>query len=70
MKNIINFIVMASHEESLRIEFRKYLEEKDPSLTELMNWFKKKEYVVTDDECMRILENKSRMLEDIKAKDY
>jgi len=69
IKSIIDFLIDVSHYPEQRKEFTEFLGT-DPDYNALSQWFVKKGYVVSDEESIRILENKDRIFNSVKAKDY
>jgi hypothetical protein len=56
MKNYIDFVVAASKDKALNKEFRKKIDMSTPK--ELADWYKSKEYAISEDECKKLIDNK------------
>jgi hypothetical protein len=56
MANYIDFVIAASKEKSLSKEFRKKIDKSTPK--ELSDWYKLKGFIVSEEECKKLIENK------------
>lgn len=61
MKTIIDFVLDASEDPTLTKNFTNELTNAK-SYEDLISFFKNNKYNVSDDECIRILENKDKLL--------
>ncbi|HOT46597.1 MAG TPA: hypothetical protein PLM53_18330 [Spirochaetota bacterium] len=76
-KTMIDFIIDSAHDEDIREKFKQLIHDAT-SMEDYLKWFKNFRnglYHVTDDECMRLYENKERMLKnphiaDLNVKGY
>jgi len=69
ISTIIDFVIEAAHNTDLRDEFKKFLDT-NPNFTQVKGWFDERKYIVSDDECIRILENKDRIFSGIEVRNY
>jgi hypothetical protein len=69
MKNIIDFIIDAEKNQKISKNFLT-LVHKAKSYKDLKGFFDKNKYNVSDDECIRILENSSKFPDDGPVKEY
>jgi hypothetical protein len=61
VKNIVQFIIDATRDQNLQLNFKNTLTSAN-SINELKKFFDQGQYIVSDEECLRILENKDKML--------
>jgi hypothetical protein len=69
IRTIIDFVIEAAHNPDLRDEFKKFLDT-NPDFIKIKAWFDERSYIISDDECIRILENKDRIFSSIQLKNY
>jgi hypothetical protein len=69
LRTIIDFAIEAAHDPDLRDKFKEFLGT-NPDFSQMKKWFEEGKYTVSDDECIRILENKDRIFSEIQVKNY
>jgi hypothetical protein len=73
MRTMIDFIINCAHNDPNGLQLKQdFIDEinSTQSVDQLRKWFIQKEYEVSDDECIRIYENKDRIYKDVKNKSY
>jgi hypothetical protein len=69
MKSLVDFIIDASKDTILAGKFKEKLNT-TVSSTDLQKWFSDNKYELSDDECIRMMENKDKILSSNAVKDY